>query len=114
MEAHCHLVWQGFSTAHHSSQGERSFEGGFFDQKTKKRRNAVKNRDGFVPDHLGYVTAITMTVGLRNYQTSSCHQDGEKFTSGGVKSDRRFQNASVAGRQFELLRQPIDDIDQPA
>jgi hypothetical protein len=112
MEARYHLVWQSFSTTHDSSQGKRSVESRFFNEETKKGWNAVKNGNTFGPDRLGYVTAITMTISLCNYQTSTCRQDREDFASGGIESDRSFQNTPVSDRQFECLRQPIDSVNQ--
>ena len=114
MEPHYYFGWQSFSAAHDSAQGCKSIEGGLFDEETKEGWNAVKNRNTFVADRLGYITAITMTVSLRDYQGATRHQDREDFATGGIESDRRLQKTSVPCGQFERLRQPIDGINQSA
>jgi len=113
VKPHYHLRWQSFSSAHDSAQGERSFESDFLDQETEEGWNAVNNRNTFVADRLGYILAITMTVRLRNHQTSTCHQDRESLASGSVESDRRFQQTAVLDRQFQRRRQSIDGINEP-
>jgi hypothetical protein len=90
LESHDHLGQQGFAAAHDSTQGEGIIESGFLDQKLQEGGNAVKNGDPFFTDHLRYVTAITVTVSFRNYQTSSCYQGWENFTPSSIEGDRRL------------------------
>jgi hypothetical protein len=88
LESLDHPDRQGFAATHDGPQGEGVVERRLLDEKLEQGRNAVENGDLRATNRFRQVSAITVTVGFGDDQSSARQQDREQFTSSCIESDR--------------------------